>query len=220
LLRMLQSDQQPVQWIAMKELGQIGDEAAAEAMMPFATHPNKDLSDTARTAIRQIQERVLRSPVAVAPPPPPPPPPPPIRPGSDNVPQRPLPPPPPPRAPTEVELRQRAEAGSEKAATAVKTATGGSVVEAHMGRDRGQRLTKGQDLPVPPTETELREVDEQARPTSAFAETGTVGLPPLAPIPEPIGAMPERASQQLEQPAIPTPAPMAEADRDHPFPGM
>ncbi|MGE5532590.1 MAG: HEAT repeat domain-containing protein [Bacteroidota bacterium] len=240
LLRMLQSDQQPVQWIAMKELGQIGDEAAAEAMMPFATHPNKDLSDTARTAIRQIQERELRSPVAAAPPPPPPPPPP-VRPEGANSPLSPIPPPPPPvrgvvveahmgrergqrltkgfdlpTPPTEMELRRGQGATPEKAAVA----PGEAVVEAHMGRDRGQRLTKGQDLPVPPTETELQEIDMQARPTAAFAETGTVGLPPLAPMPEPIVAMPDMASQQLEQPAIPSVPPMAEADRDHPFPGM
>lgn len=201
LLRMLQSDQPPVQWVAMKELGQIGDLAAAEAMMPFTTHPNRDLSDTARMAVRQIQERELRSPVAAPPPPPS------VRSQSANSPLRPVPPPPP---------------------------ASGAVVEAHMGRDRGQRLTKGQDLPVPPTEMELRrgasgasapqselqEMDEQARPPASFAETGTVGLPAPAAIAEPMLSVPNMAAMQLEQPEIPAMASMADADRDHPFPGM
>jgi hypothetical protein len=238
LLRMLQSDQPPVQWVAMKELGQIGDMAAAEAMMPFTTHPNRDISETARTAVRQIQERELHSPVAA---PPPPPPPPPVRPQSSNSPLRPVPPPPPPASggvveahmgrdrgqrltkgfdlpvpPTEMELGRRQGATAETAAVA----PGAAVVEAHMGRDRGQRLTKGFDLPTPPTETQLGHMDEQSRGSVGMAETGTVGLPAPATMPEPMLVAAAMAPLQREQPEIPAMAPMADADRDHPFPGM
>ncbi|MHB8995433.1 MAG: HEAT repeat domain-containing protein [Armatimonadota bacterium] len=234
LLRMLQSDQPPVQWVAMKELGQIGDMAAAEAMMPFTTHPNRDLSDTARTAVRQIQERELRSPVAAPPPPP-------VRQQSANSPLRPVPPPPPPPSggvveahmgrergqrltkgfdlpipPTEMELGRRQGATAETAAAA----PGAAVVEAHMGRDRGQRLTKGFDLPTPPTETQRGQMDQQARLSMAPAEAGVAGLPAPATIPEPMLAMPAMAALQLEEPEIPAMASMADADRDHPFPGM
>lgn len=57
LVRMLRSGDEPVQWIAIKELGQIGDAEVAGELMPFMTSPNDDLRSAARDALAQIENR-------------------------------------------------------------------------------------------------------------------------------------------------------------------
>ncbi|MEN6301092.1 MAG: HEAT repeat domain-containing protein, partial [Armatimonadia bacterium] len=74
LLRMLKSGDEPVQWIAIKELGQIGGPEAAGELMPFMTSPNEDLRAAARDSLAQIEKRAGMAQQQVTPPPPPPPP--------------------------------------------------------------------------------------------------------------------------------------------------
>ncbi|MEN6644389.1 MAG: HEAT repeat domain-containing protein [Armatimonadia bacterium] len=71
LLRMLKSGDEPVQWIAIKELGQIGGPEAAGELMPFMTSPNEDLRAAARDSLAQIEKRAgMAQQQAPTPPPP------------------------------------------------------------------------------------------------------------------------------------------------------
>lgn len=179
LLRMLLTNQEPVQWVAIKELGQIGDLAAADAVMPFTTSPNRDLQDAARTAYRQIQEREGARAQAATPPPPPPPT------------RKAAAPPAPPPAPA---------VAAPKPQPKVPAAP---VVEAHMGRSRDTRMTKGQDLPVPPTETQLGQMKPQAEIAPLSMGALLSELPVPAGIPEPVSAMPEMEPASATLPEVP-----------------
>lgn len=212
LLRMLQTGDAPVQWVAIKELGQIGDLAAADAIMPFTSSPNRELEGAAKAAYRQIQDREVTALRPTAPPPPPatrattpPPPPPPaavvtaqmgrsrdtrMTKGQDL-----------PVPPTEMELG----AMGAQAETAQVLATT-PVVIAQMGRSRDTRMTKGQDLPVPLTETQLGKLKPQAELAALSLGAALGDLPVPAGIPEPVSAMAAPAPPSLLQPDIPEPA--------------
>lgn len=68
LLRMLKSGDEPVQWIAIKELGQIGGPETAGELVPFMTSPNEDLRAAARDALAQVEKRAGMSQQQIAPP--------------------------------------------------------------------------------------------------------------------------------------------------------
>lgn len=72
-----------------------------------------------------------------------------------------------------------------------------------MGRSRDTRMTKGQDLPVPPTEAQLGE-------SSGNAPTALAGMG-LA-----LGALPALASMAEELPAVPAMAPPSTSAPDLP----
>lgn len=57
LLKMLDSDDVPTQWIALKELARIGDAEAAGAVYGLTKSADGDLVAAARIAYRQIRER-------------------------------------------------------------------------------------------------------------------------------------------------------------------
>lgn len=218
LVRMLETNQAPVQWVAIKELGEIGDLAAADAIMPFTISPNPDLQQAAKKAYRQIQDREGAASRAGAPLPPPP-----------VVPTRkaaagamPPPPPPPPAGSvveahmgrsretrltkgqdlpvplTETQLRQ---AGPQ--AEQAQAASSAPVVLAQMGRSRDTRLTKGQDLPVPLTETQLGQLKPHAEPSALSTGAAQAELPVPAGMPEPVGVMPEMAAMSSALPEMP-----------------
>jgi hypothetical protein len=170
LMRMLETNQAPVQWVAIKELGEIGDLAAADAIMPFTISPNPDLQQAAKKAYRQIQDREGAASRAAAPPVVP------TRKAAGGAMAPPPPPPSPPSAP---------------------------LVEAHMGRGRGTRLTKGQDLPVPLTETQLGQLRPHAEPAALSTGAAQSELPVPAGMPEPVGAMPEMAAISSALPEVP-----------------
>lgn len=182
LLRMLQVGDDPIKWIAVKELAQVGDLEAAAALMPLTTSPNADLARAAKDAYQAIQQRHGAARQSVPPPPPPvgprvapPPPPPPSAIGAS--PRAVPPPPPPPGAPP--------------------------IVEAHLGRNRDQRMTKGQDLPVPKTETQLG-LDRGNAP-SVLAGMGLAAgeLPSPATMPEAMATIPAPAPLNTEEPERP-----------------
>lgn len=178
LVKMLQTGDDPIKWIAAKELGQIGDLQAAQALEPLTLSANRDVSVGARDAIRRIVERQTRS----APPPPPvgpraalPPPPP-----RPDAPRRAVPPPPPPMA------------------------VDAPLVEAHMGRSRDDRMTKGQDLPVPPTEARLGEMHGEAPTALAGMGLALGALPALAAMADTLPEVPAMAPPSTEAPDLPT----------------
>lgn len=57
LLKMLDSEDVPTQWIALKELAKVGDDDAAGVIYRFAKDGNAEIREAARIAYRQILER-------------------------------------------------------------------------------------------------------------------------------------------------------------------
>lgn len=75
-----------------------------------------------------------------------------------------------------------------------------------MGRSRDTRMTKGQDLPVPPTEARLDEMHGNAPTALAGMGLALGSLPALASMAESLPAVPAMAPLCTDAPEIPAPA--------------
>lgn len=175
LLRMLQTDQEPVQWVAIKELGQIGDERAADALLPFTSSPNRDVQEVAKDAYRRIQQRRQ---AAAAPPPPSSPP----RSPQPQVPAPVVPPPPPPRPPAQAGVGPGPAGGAPVVQAPPAPPPPPKQDPAPVGALAMQR-TGGLPSPAPLPEAVT------AVPSMAPLSLGEPALPQMAPLPEKADAL-------------------------------
>jgi len=194
LLRMLKSGDEPVQWIAIKELGQIGSAEMAGELMPFMTSPNEDLRAAARDALAQIEKRAGMSQQQVTPPPPPPPPP-----------TAPLPPTP--------MVRPRARPGT--GAPRVRAEMPAAVETEREVRARRSDSTKSQErraqevqpsgaAPVvapPAAPEEQRTAGDKLLPLLIGREQSM--LPPMAEASQTLASVPGMAEMETSMPTIP-----------------
>ena len=192
-LKMLQQNDIPTQWMAIRGLAEVGTPAALEPLLPFAGDMNKDLREAATEAIRRIQERagglpehtldrmdsqgtvsVARQAPPLSPPPPPPPLPP--RTARSQPPPPPMqkpaapPPPPPPQKPKQPAAKPTAPPPAKP--------------------------TKQPKPPKPQTSAQKKQEE-----TSRQTEVG-IGGPRLPAVPA-MAAIPEPGPAVADMPAIP-----------------